>query len=73
MRTSALEYVETIGKWNTYRIVVDGNNLSAWINDIQIVDFQDDSHVSGYVGLQAAGQGTIRFRNIQVTPSLSRE
>lgn len=66
-RTSASEDVETIGKWNTYRLVVQGDLLQAWINEVQVISLRDDSHSSGYIGLQAMGNGSIRFRNLQLS------
>lgn len=66
-RASPVKYVETLNQWNTYLIRIQNNSLKAWINDIQTVELMDDDLANGYVGLQAAGQGTIKFRNVQLT------
>jgi hypothetical protein len=37
-RAIPLNYVETIGEWNTYKIQIQGDHLQAWINDIPTAD-----------------------------------
>lgn len=66
-RSPPLNLVHTINRWNRYRIVCKENNISAWINDQQVVDLTDNSLSNGYIGLQVAESGSIRFRNIQLT------
>lgn len=60
--------VETVGKWNTYEIRCEGNRIIASINGIQTVDMVNDELSEGFIGLQAAETGKIRFRNVKVRP-----
>ncbi|WP_394748572.1 3-keto-disaccharide hydrolase [Spongiimicrobium salis] len=65
-RAIPLTYVETIGKWNTYTIRTKGNMIQAWVNGELTADIINNDRVSGYIGLQAAGEGEIKFRNIRI-------
>ena len=64
-RTNPKVYVETIGKWNTYKIRCEENQVQAWVNDQLTAEIEGDQ-AEGYVGLQAAGSGTIKFRNVEL-------
>jgi hypothetical protein len=64
-RATPLNYVETIGEWNTYKIQIQGDHLQAWINDIPTADLKDSSLAEGYIALQAMGTGEVRFRNVK--------
>jgi hypothetical protein len=64
-RAIPLNYVETIGEWNTYKIQIQGDHLQTWINDIPTADLKDNSLAEGYIALQAMGTGEIRFRNVK--------
>lgn len=68
MRTAPLAYVETIDKWNTYKIKAEKGQLQIWINDILANETKDGSLSEGHIGLQAKGTGEIRFRNLKITP-----
>lgn len=65
-RAIPLEKVETINKWNTYKIKVEEAHLQIWINHILVNDTKDESLREGYIGLQAKGTGKISFRNIKI-------
>ncbi len=65
-RAIPLNYVETIGEWNTYKIQVQGDHLQAWINDVLTADLKDSSLAEGYIALQAMGTGEVRFRNVKI-------
>ena len=65
-RASPLAFVETLNKWNTYRIRFDKNKLSAWVNGVQTVNLDTSELTEGYIGLQAAGKGVIRFRKVNI-------
>lgn len=62
-RAKPLKIVETLNQWNTYRIRVENGKLAAWINEIKTVDLENAELNEGYIALQAAGQGTVKFRN----------
>jgi hypothetical protein len=64
-RSSTLKKVETVGVWNTYRIRLKGKRLQAWINGNLVVDIIDQGLSAGYIGLQAAARGSIKFKNLQ--------
>ena len=65
-RTTALNNVHTLNQWNTYKIRCQGDAIQAWINKIKVVDLKNADLVSGHIGLQAAGKGTVRFRNVRI-------
>ena len=62
-----LGQVQTIGKWNTFKVMVNMNHLKVWVNNVLTINSQDDSHIEGYIGLQAAGSGEIRFKNVKIS------
>lgn len=66
-RTTPLERVETIGKWNTYKIRAEGNHIQAWINGTLVADLENEDLNEGYIGLQAAEIGMVRFRNVNIS------
>ncbi|MGB5238905.1 MAG: DUF1080 domain-containing protein [Flavobacteriaceae bacterium] len=66
-RSPPLDLVRTADRWNRYRIVCRENRITAWINNIKVVDLRDSSLVKGFIGLQAAESGSIRFRNIKLS------
>lgn len=65
-RTSPLEKVATLNKWNSYKIKNEKDHLQAWINDVLVVDLTDQDLKEGPIGLQAAGNGEIKFRNVKL-------
>ncbi|WP_296704041.1 DUF1080 domain-containing protein [Algoriphagus sp.] len=67
-KTKPLQFVETNGKWNSYKIQIKGDHVQAWINEILVADLKDNSLTEGYIALQAMGNGEIRFRNIKFKP-----
>ncbi|AXK31427.1 DUF1080 domain-containing protein [Streptomyces armeniacus] len=59
------------GEWNTYELVVEGENLKLYLNDVLINDFTNTDPVrsltDGHVGLQNHGDGDeVSFRNVRV-------
>ena len=65
-KAKPLAYVETIDKWNTYKITADKAFIKVWINDVLTADVRNDELSDGYIGLQAKGTGEIRFRNLKI-------
>lgn len=67
-----LTAVETINKWNTFKIKVEGNHFQVWTNGILTAEATDDKLSDGFIALQALGNnqtnGVIKFRNIKITP-----
>lgn len=66
MKSNPLQWVETINKWNTLKIVSEKNHIKAWINGNLTADIQDSTLIEGHIGLQAAVFGEIKFRDISI-------
>ncbi|WP_237701153.1 DUF1080 domain-containing protein [Maribacter sp. HTCC2170] len=64
-RSKPLIYVNTLDKWNTYKIKIEKNHLQTWVNGELITDLHDNDLSEGMIALQAAETGEIRFRNIK--------
>lgn len=58
----------TVGRWNTYEIVADGDRLKVTVNDELVVNTTDSKHARGTIGLQYNGDGEVRFRNVKLQP-----
>lgn len=65
-RAKPLINVETVGKWNTYKINCENNHIRTWINGKLTIDIYDDDLADGYIALQAAEPGRIKFRNVRI-------
>ncbi|MEX0361194.1 MAG: DUF1080 domain-containing protein, partial [Allomuricauda sp.] len=61
-----LAKVTTLNQWNTYKIKNQGDHLQVWVNDTLTADLRDEILTEGFIGLQAAGKGKIKFRNVTV-------
>ncbi len=66
-RAKPLEYVETLNKWSTYKMRCENNSIRAWIDGVLTADIEDSQLPEGYIAVQAAGSGQIKFRNISIT------
>ena len=58
--------VQTIGKWNSYKITCESNHIRTWINGKLTTDIFNDDLSEGYIALQAAEPGRIKFRNVKI-------
>ena len=65
-RATASRKVNTIGKWNTMKIIAQNNKIQIWINDILTMNYNEAQSMSGVVGFQAYEKGSICFRNIRI-------
>nr|WP_299383643.1 DUF1080 domain-containing protein [Allomuricauda sp.] len=61
-----LAKVNTLNQWNTYKIKVEKDSVHVWINDILTSKLKNSHLTEGYVGLQAAEEGIIKFRNVRL-------
>ncbi|MBT8099033.1 MAG: DUF1080 domain-containing protein [Gammaproteobacteria bacterium] len=62
-----LTIVQTEDRWNTMRILADGERLRVWINDTLTNDFKSSKLGSGQIALQYGGElGMVRFRNFRI-------
>ena len=59
---------KSVGQWNTYDILAEGNHLVVVLNGITTVDVKNGLHYSGVIALQAWNTGKVRFRNIKIKP-----
>jgi len=60
--------LKAAGKWNTYDITANGNQLTVTLNGVRTVDgIRDSKHANGPIALQHAG-GVIKFRKVQIKP-----
>lgn len=66
-RTTPLAQIQTNNKWNTYKIRCEKNRIQAWINGTLVADLENDDLKEGYIGLQAAEIGMVKFRNVMLT------
>jgi hypothetical protein len=53
--------------WNTFDIIAEGTNLTVQFNGTVTAELDDDTHASGYIGLQSNG-GPIKFRDVRIRP-----
>ncbi len=65
---TAAVHVDTIGKWNRYEVVVQGDTVSVTLNGEKTAVLTDDRLESGYIALQYGGKGRLRFRDLEITP-----
>lgn len=54
-----------LGEWNRYRIVVDGGNVSLYVNDLLQNEAKDVAVNPGWIALQSEG-AAIEFRSIEI-------
>jgi hypothetical protein len=58
------------GGWHTFRVICHGKRIQVWLDETEIIDFDDDSADSrstGTIGLQMR-EGRIAFRNVFLKP-----
>ena len=65
--SSPSEVVNAGGQWNEYVIRADGPRLTVTLNGIEVVDAEDPTHRSGFIGLQYS-TGMVRFRSVRIRP-----
>ena len=65
-RAKPLVHVETLDKWNIYKIIIEKNHLRTWVNGKLTTDIINNDLIEGMIALQAAETGVIRFRNIKI-------
>ncbi|MEN8193355.1 MAG: DUF1080 domain-containing protein, partial [Bacteroidota bacterium] len=42
-------------EWNHFKVVMNGNRIQTWVNDVPVVDIVDEMSLSGFIGLQFHG------------------
>ena len=69
-RAQPIAEAKTDGDWHRVKVICERNWIQAWLDDVHMTDFHDESSkplLSGRIGLQQNG-GTVRFRNIALRP-----
>lgn len=62
-----LAHIDTIGKWNRYEISRSGSSITVTLNGSVTAAMSDARPGAGYIALQHANNGTVRFRDIRLT------
>jgi hypothetical protein len=60
--------VQTIGSWNSMKVLADGGRITLSVNGVVTAELDRADLRSGFIALQHWEQGTVRFRNIQLMP-----
>ena len=58
--------VNTVGKWNTYKIAAEGTRVLVEVNDQTTAFLRGADTRAGFIALQHWRSGTVRFRNIRI-------
>ena len=54
--------------WHRYRIIANGPKIKVWLDDVEVIEYDDESPAGrGYIGLQY-NAGKIAFKNIFLRP-----
>ncbi len=62
-----LAHVETVGRWNRLEVTAIGAEIELAINGEVTARLDDARLGSGFIALQHAEQGVVKFRNIELT------
>jgi len=60
--------LDTIGQWNRYEILVTGKAIVITLNDVEVSRLEPPEKQHGYLALQRANGGEVRFRHISLQP-----
>ncbi len=69
-RTEPLQKVEGDGQWRTFHVTARGRNITARLDDQEVLNFTDDTDAArwdGRIGLQH-NEGRIEFRHVSLRP-----
>jgi len=58
-------HLNSVGKWNQYRIIARGDKLSVWLNEELTAGMTTAEFSSGHIALQSAN-GKVQFRNLSI-------
>ena len=64
MQAKPLAHVDTAGRWNTCVIEAVGGNVTATVDGVLTARLTGAKLRAGYIALQHAGGGVVRFRNL---------
>ena len=60
-----LAHIQTVNKWNTYKVQAQGNRIQVWLNGSKTADLVSEVRSQGHIVLQASG-GVIQFKNVKI-------
>lgn len=60
--------VATVGQWNLYDISAGNGRVVVTLNGVVTAELFDAADAAGYIGLQSANGGTVRFRRVILQP-----
>lgn len=60
--------IDTLGRWNDYRIQVSHTAVVVYLNGVLVSSLSNPELTSGHIALQRAAGGTARFKNFMVSP-----
>ncbi|MDA0179614.1 DUF1080 domain-containing protein [Solirubrobacter phytolaccae] len=73
-RAKVLTALKPLGQWNTYELLVQGDNIKVILNDVVVNDYTVTNaarDLAGYIGLQNHGDGdNVWYRNIRIKEGL---
>ncbi|MBT5444958.1 MAG: DUF1080 domain-containing protein, partial [Gammaproteobacteria bacterium] len=58
-------HLNSVEKWNQYRIIARGDKLSVWLNEELTAAMATAEFDRGHIALQSAG-GKVQFRNLSI-------
>ena len=58
-------HLNSVGKWNQYRIIARGDKLSVWLNEELTAGMTTAEFSRGHIALQSAG-GKVQFRDLSI-------
>ena len=61
-----LAHVDTLGRWNSYEVIARGPELEVRVNGVLTARLEDADTTAGFIALQRWGEGTARFRRIEL-------
>ena len=62
-----LAKVDTAGRWNTYEVTAKGASITVKVNGVTTAVLDDADPTSGFIALQHWGEGTVKFRKVEVS------
>jgi hypothetical protein len=63
-----LAQIQTLDKWNSYSIRIENGTVTAHLNGTKTAQLNNEDLGEGYLALQKAEGGQIKFKNLRITP-----
>lgn len=65
-RARPAAHVNTTGRWNQMVVESSADRIEVMINGVRTVSLANEAHNAGFIALQYAGTGRIRFRALSI-------